>query len=239
MNHPLFRALALSVFAAGLVIGADDDAPDPDKDSKNGDAASANSHSRIFGIIPNNTSTSLDRNTAKSLTVKEKFALASRNARDPGAFVVAGFFSGIGHINHQYPSFGQGLKGYGNRYVRMYADVVTTEYMTDAVIPALFHQDPRYFRLGEGSTWKRTKYAISRLWLARCDNGKTCFNYGAMVGSTAQVGLSSLYYPRSERTATNLTAKAAIAIGPDAISFVLREFWPDIARKLKRRKKNP
>jgi len=60
-----------------------------------------------------------------------------------------------------------------------------------------------------------------------------------MVGSTAQVGLSSLYYPRSERTATNLTAKAAIAIGPDAISFVLREFWPDIARKLKRRKKQP
>ena len=197
------------------------------------------SDSRIFGVIPNNQTFSLHGEKVDPLSAKEKFRLASKTAIDPGTFAVTGFLAGIGQLNNQYPTFGQGLKGYGHRYGMMYVDAASTAMLTNGVMPALFHQDPRFFRLGEGSTKRRVGYAISRIWMARGDNGKRTFNFGEVFGNAAQAGLSSYYYPAAERNGANIGARTVIAIAPDVVSNLLREFWPDISRKLKHHHKTP
>lgn len=230
----MLRVLAAALLFCGLSLAAGDD----DRDSSPAKPEPPKSDSRIFGVIPNNRSISLHGEKVEPLTVRDKFRLASATSFDPGAFVVTGTLAGIGQWHNQYPTFGQGMKGYGRRWGMMFTDNMASSFLSDAVFPSIFRQDPRYFRLGEGSTGKRIGYAISRVWLARCDNGKRCFNYGEVLGSAAHAGISSYYYPAAERTGSNIGARTTIAIAPDVVSNLLREFWPDIARKLKSRRKS-
>ena len=104
---------------------------------------------RLFGIIPNyRTSPSLVH--YEPLTSKEKFKLASEDAFDRGTFLLAAGFAGKNQLTDASPSFGQGVKGYAHYFVTSYADWAIGDYMTEAVWPSLLHQDPRYFRRGDG-----------------------------------------------------------------------------------------
>lgn len=38
------------------------------------------------------------------------------------------------------------------------------DYMTEAIYPVILHQDPRYFRKGTGSGFKRMTYAMSQIF---------------------------------------------------------------------------
>ncbi len=237
--HYLLRALVASSLLIGAAWAAGDE---PEKDGEiPAKVDPPKSDSRIFGIIPNRRSTSIRAGEAEPLDAKGKFKLATQGAFDPGTFVTSAVYAGIGQATNQYPSFDQGLKGYGRRYGYTVLDTVSTTYWTDAIMPTIFRQDPRYYRLGEGSTGKRVKYSISRIWLARSDRGHQTFNFGEVFGNTAQAVVSNYYYPAAERNGGNLFARATLSIAPDVVSNLLREFWPDISRRMqqKRNKKTP
>jgi len=106
---------------------------------------------RIFGIIPNYRSHASLRDS-KPLTAREKFRLAARDSVDPGTFLLAGMYAGIAQASNATSSYGQGMAGYGRYYGSTYGDLMIGNFMTEAVYPWLFKQDPRYFRRGTGST---------------------------------------------------------------------------------------
>jgi hypothetical protein len=70
-------------------------------------------------------------------------------------------------------------------------------------VPALTHEDIRYYTLGKGGFFKRTCYALSRVVITRSDAGTAAFNNGEVIGAGAAAGISNLYYPASERTFGN------------------------------------
>jgi hypothetical protein len=47
------------------------------------------------------------------------------------------------------------MQGYAKRFATAYGDQMIGNMMTEGIVPALFHQDPRYFRLGEGTKKSR------------------------------------------------------------------------------------
>jgi len=98
-------------------------------------------------------------------------------------------------------------------------------------MPILLHEDPRYFRLGQGTFWHRMGYATSRVFITRTDSGNNRFNYSELLGNSLAVGVSNSYYPDSRNVGANFS-KLSIQIATDALSNVLREFWPDVKRKL-------
>jgi hypothetical protein len=106
--------------------------------------------------------------------------------------------------------------------------------LAEAIFPALLRQDPRYFRVGEagGSTWHRTRYALTRVFVARSDKGKSVFNYGEWLGNGATVGISNLYYPSDTRNVSDNLQRLGVQVATDAFSQVLKEFWPDWKRRL-------
>src|SRR5215831_166545 len=63
---------------------------------------------RIFGIIPNYRSHSSLKDSIP-LTPRQKFRLAARDSFDPGTFLLAGAFAGIGQASNSTPSYGQGM----------------------------------------------------------------------------------------------------------------------------------
>ena len=104
-------------------------------------------------------------------------------------------------------------------------------------MPALFHADPRYFRLGEGGNLHRTLYALEQIAVTQMDSGHRTFNFEEWGGNAAAAAISNAYYPDT-RTARDNAGKLLIACGTDAFSNVLKEFWPDVKRRFQKHNKD-
>ena len=188
---------------------------------------------RIFGIIPNNrTYPSLVH--YKPLTARDKFKIATQDASDRGTFVMAAAFAGKAQADNSNPSFGQGAAGYARYFGTAYCDLVVGDYMTEAIYPALLHQDPRYFRRGTGSGWSRLGYSMGQIFWTHKDSGGTTFNFSEVLGNATSTAISNAYYPEGRNAGHNVS-KFGMAIGIDMVSNVMKEFWPDLSRKLSRK----
>jgi hypothetical protein len=188
---------------------------------------------RILGIIPNNR-TWPSLTDYKPLTTREKFKLAREDSFDRGTLILAAMFAADAQATNANPAFGQGVKGYARYLGASYGDFVIGNYMSEAIYPALLHQDPRYFRRGVGSTWSRLGYSIGQIFWTHTDSDRTQFNYSEILGNSTAVAISNLYY-QDNRSVANSTTKLSMQIGVDMASNVLKEFWPDVSRKFKKR----
>jgi hypothetical protein len=94
-----------------------------------------------------------------------------------------------------------------------------------AVLPVLFHQDPRYFYMGRGTKWHRAWYAIGTSVIARGDNGKWQPAYAGVLGDFGSGAISNLYYPASNRNGAGLTIENGfLDVASDAVGNLLQEF---------------
>lgn len=209
------------------------------------------SKDRLFYTLPNFLSI---ENTAQlpPLTAKQKFAVVARGTFDPVQFPWWAFLSALSQAEDSEPGYGQGWEAYGKRFGTSAADGIIENFMTAAVLPSLLHQDPRFFQSGKGSFLRRSEYAVSRIFITRTDSGHSQFNYSEIVGSALSAGISTYsYHPKStylstptnphkfvgsDRTLVNAADVWGSQVAYDTITIVVKEFWPDIHRKLAKHK---
>jgi hypothetical protein len=188
---------------------------------------------RIWGIIPNYR-TSPDLKDYVPLTTKQKFAIAKDDSLDRGTFVLAALFGAEAQFFGSSPSFGHGLSAYARYTAASYADWSIGNVMTEGVFPALLHEDPRYFRRGEGSGWSRLGYAVQQIFWTHTDSGGAHFNFSEVLGNSTAAAISNLYYP-DNRTFGSNAVKVGLQIGVDMASNIVKEFSPDLDRALSRK----
>ena len=186
---------------------------------------------RIFWTLPNYLTVENAKQTPP-LTTGQKFKLVALGTFDPVEFPYVGVQALIDQAEDDDPSFGQGMKGYAKRYGAAFADTTIENFMTGAVFPTLLHQDPRYFQSGKGGFRRRAGYAALRIFITRTDSGKTQFNYSEWAGSAVAAALYNTYHPPQDRTALNSLNIWVTQLWGDAVGFEVKEFWPDIKRKL-------
>ena len=178
---------------------------------------------RIIGLIPNfYTSYVYD---AAPLTTKQKFSLAAHGTFDPVALMGIAINAGIEQANNSFAGYGQGAAGYNKRFAARFADGRTSDILSHAVFPSLFHQDPRYYYQGSGSFQSRLFHAVSFAFVIRGDSGRNMPNYSYILGDLASAGLSNLYYPRADRGAKLVFTNAAIGLAGLVSSRIIREFF--------------
>jgi len=220
------RQLAVLSLLAAAVFGQDTDKSTLRPEEK-----------RMFGLLPNNKSVPAGA-VVEPLPPRKKFELAARDSFDPMVPIVVSINAGWSHLSNQYPSLGQGAKGFGERWIRAGADTVVSNFMTEGIVPTLTHQDPRYFRRGsQYSASSRTLYALSRIFRIRGDDGKNHFNYSELVGNAAVVSIGGLYYPSEDRKLGPLLSRFGFQVGTDAAFNVVKEFWPEMHDKFLTRHK--
>jgi hypothetical protein len=190
---------------------------------------------RMFWIIPNFAAVSADTELPP-LTSREKYALALQDSVDYSSFVWSGMLAGQSMALRSYPEFHNGMAGYSRYYWRAFADQASGSFFTEAFIPAVTHEDPRYYTLGHGGFFHRVKYALSRIAVTKTDSGGRSFNYSEVVGNAMEAGLSNLYYPAEERSLHNTAMNYLAQLEAASINNIVREFWPDIRHKLLRQK---
>ncbi len=186
---------------------------------------------RIFEVLPN-YGTVENAKDLPPLTTGQKFRLATAGVFDWAAFPFNGALSGIAQAKNDPKEWGQGWGAYGKRYGASFADNSIGTYMTTAVFPSLLREDPRYYQLGKGRFVHRAYHGINRLFVTRTDSGHDRFNYSESIGNAAAAAISNIYHVPADRTASRNATTFAFLILYDGLSNELKEFWPDIRRKV-------
>ncbi len=181
---------------------------------------------RVLGVIPNFYVTYDPY--AVSLTSKQKFSLAWKTSIDPVTILFAAAVAGVQQGENDYSGYGQGAQGYAKRFGASYADGLTGTFLSSAVLPAIFKQDPRYFYKGTGGVRTRFLYAIANALVCKGDNKRWQPNYSGFLGSVASGGISNLYYPENNRGARLVMEGALYGIAGSAVANLFQEF---VARK--------
>ena len=192
---------------------------------------------RVFGVLPNYRTTE-NSVPFQKITAKQKLTIAFKDSFDWPSYLTAGAFASLYQLEDQNPSFGQGMAGYSRRYGTAVGDQIIGNMMVEGIVPSLLHQDPRYFRLGDGSARHRAWYALTRIFVTRTDSGGSTFNFPEWGGNAAATAISNAYYPDTRNVSDNVQ-KLLIACSTDAFSNVMKEFWPDVKRHFQKRKHEP
>jgi hypothetical protein len=185
----------------------------------------------IFGVIPNYRAVSANDQSGP-LTVKQKFLLSAKDSLDYGSIVFAAGLASYDQATRAYPEFGNGIPGYSRYFWRSFADQGIGNLFTEGVMPSFTKEDPRYFTMEKGGFWRRLTYAAGRLIITKTDSGGTTFNFSEILGNGMAAGISDAYYPARERTAWKTVDNWGTQIGADGVANIVKEFWPDIRRKL-------
>jgi len=208
------------------------DVPKPQQlNAEVGSGMSGYRQHHILWVIPNYRSDE-GATEFQPLTPDQKFKLAFDDSFDPTAFLVAGVFAGSSMAQDQYRSFGQGAKGFSKYYGGAFADQAIGNVMTEGIFPTILHQDPRYFTKNKGGFFKRTGYAVSREFITRNDDGRNHLNTSELAGNAVAAGISNLYYPAADRSFAKTANKWGQQISLDTAFNIMKEFWPDVRRKL-------
>lgn len=202
-------------------------------------APSGTSNDRLFYALPNFL-TLENGQSVPPLTAAQKFRVVARGTFDPVNFVWYGLLAGISQANNSEAGYGQGAAGYGKRYGAAFGDSAIENFFVGAVYPSILRQDPRFYQLGKGSFLHRTGYAISRVIVTHGDNHNTQFNFSEILGSASAAAISTYsYHPSEDRNLSNTASVWGTQVALDTITFEIKEFWPDVRRKLHKSKAQP
>src|SRR5258708_32623847 len=164
-----------------------------------------------------------------SLDAHDKFHLFMQNTFEPINFIGTSWDAAWEHIDHDDPTFGQGAAGYSKRYAAAFVDNVADDFFGTFLYPSLFHQDPRYYRLGRGPVRQRLGHALRHVFVAHSDSGNLMFNYSEWLGTTSSKTLTNIHHPGNKRGWGSIATRGGVSIGTDMSWDVFRGFSPGIA----------
>jgi hypothetical protein len=208
------------------------------------------SNDRLFYTLPNFL-TLQTKEQLPPMSVGDKFKVVALGTFDYVEYPWWGVLAAISQATNGNPAFGQGWQAYAKRYGTTAGDSMVENFMVGAVFPSILRQDPRYYQSGQGSFFRRAGYSVSRIVVARTDSGRRRFNYSEIFGAASAAAISTYtYHPgsayistpsnphmfvASERTFSNVGSTWGTQVSLDTITIMVKEFWPDIHRKISKK----
>ena len=205
------------------------------------------SNDRLFYTLPNFL-TLQSRKQLPPMSVRDKFKVVALGTFDYVEYPWWGILAGLHQASDGDQVFGQGWNAYAKRYGIIAGDSLIENFMVGAVFPSILRQDPRYYQSGQGGFFPRMGYSISRIFVTRADSGRSQFNYSEIFGAATAAAISTYsYHPQSgyistpsnphlfvasERNFANVMSTWATQIGLDMVTIGVKEFWPDIHRRI-------
>jgi hypothetical protein len=182
----------------------------------------AEEQQRVLGFIPNMYV--VYEPHPEPLTTRMKFHLAYKSLTNPFFFARTAAWAGVQQARDDPSEWHQGANGYSKRLGAGFADGVTGSLISNAILPSLLHQDPRYFYQGSGTKKSRALHAVLAPFVCKGDNGAWQPNYSQLGGSLIGYSISSAYYPSSDRTAGHLFQTFGIDLGLHVVGSLAQEF---------------
>lgn len=153
-----------------------------------------------------------------------------RDSTDPVAFLNAFWNAAQSSVQDSPPQWGREAGGYFDRFGANMAGQSSAGFFKDLLYPTIFEEDPRYYRLGRGSTMRRVFHGMSHVVIAHNENGNEMFNFSEWLGDASVRVLANTYLPNAKRGVAPVAISMGTTMGWNMGYDVLREFWPEIAK---------
>ncbi|MGB2592824.1 MAG: hypothetical protein WBF09_20770 [Candidatus Acidiferrum sp.] len=171
--------------------------------------------------------------TPGALTTEQKFKLFLGKSTSPPQILSSIAGAGISEARGTLYEYGQGGEGFGKRFGSSMATGASSHFFGTFLLPAVLHQDPRFFVKLNGGFRGRAGHALRRVLVIRTDSGNEAFNLPGTLGPLMAEGLANVYLPGPERTAGKTFERYGIRIGFGAANNLLKEYWPTIFKSLR------
>jgi len=169
----------------------------------------------------------------RPMTDKEKFLLAIYNALSPVTVIGSAAGAGISQARNTRKGYGQGAEGYFKRWGAAMAFASSNQLIGTYAVASMLHEDPRYFVEDSGKLRESVRYAVSRVFICRKDDGGATTNWAGILGPLGAAGLANVYLPPDSQGVGDTFRNWGISLAFAAGTNIFREYWPHINKKLK------
>jgi hypothetical protein len=152
----------------------------------------------------------------------------------PASLGIGVLSAGINTARDKPFEYGSGWDGFGKRYGIRLTGMVTGNAM-NAGLGALWGEDPRYFRVGEGPLGHRVRNIVVMTFMARRRDGHLAPAYARYIATPGNNFLTNAWRADSEATNSAALKRTALGFAGRLGANALREFWPDARRLIKHR----
>ena len=164
------------------------------------------------------------------LTLKQKYLYSFNQMFGPQRLVKISIYAALDQAGVRPSQWGRSPDSYAVRLASRFGDSFL-RHNIEFGVRALDHEDPRYFRSGQGGAWSRTKYAIGHTFAVRNDNGNLMPAYSLLASDYGLPFLVRQWRPERFHTSNGFEA-GSVALSVGVATNIFQEFWPDLKRKL-------
>lgn len=140
--------------------------------------------------------------------------------------------AGWSQLIDSQPHYGRNATAFGKREGAAALRNTLQTLATDAVFSPMFHDDPRYYAMGDGHPFfTRVAYAASRVLIVRSSySNQQRFNAPLLLGYAAAAGTNNAYYPDQDRGGKKTAQSFGTSLVGAALGFEASEFLHDALR---------
>jgi len=178
---------------------------------------------------------SLIGQSSEALNWKRKLRFHAEATYEPLALLGAAAYAGILQADGAPREWGQGAAAYGQRFGSTVAWAGIHSTLAFGLDSTL-HQDPRYFRSGGNGFWRRSGHALRGTLLTRTDTGGETLSTWRIGSAYGAAFLSNEWYPDRLNTVRLGMIQGSVTVGFGFIANLGAEFWPDVKKKVQRKK---
>lgn len=173
------------------------------------------------------------------MSAGKKFELFVDNSISLHGLAGAAFGAGLAQAADTPRGYGQGGDGYAKRFGSSMARLASSNFFGTFLLASALHQDPRFFPKREPTIGQGVKYSLERVVVTRNDEGRDVRNWSGLLGPLLSESLANAYWPEQDRTAGQTFRRYGIDLAVHAGTNMLREYWPVLARKMRRPRRTP
>ena len=139
--------------------------------------------------------------------------------------------AGWGTWRHNPQEYPPTWEGFGQRYGMRLTGVVTGNAI-QASVGALWGEDPRYFRLEQGTFKEHVVQVLKGSVMSRYADGQYRFGYSKLAGNVGNNFLSNTWRVPSESTASQASLRCVYGLLARMAGNAFAEFWPEVRTRL-------
>jgi len=152
------------------------------------------------------------------------------------ALAIGLFPAAIGTAENKPYEYHGTFSGYFKRYGMRLTGLATSNTM-EAGLGAIWHEDPRYFRVPDSPFRERVRNTVKLTFLARRPSGDYAPAYARYIAIPGSNFLSNTWRADSEANTENALIRTGLGVVGRLSSNAVAEFWPDVSARIHHRQK--
>jgi len=169
--------------------------------------------------------------TAQQFTSTDKVMYSFAEVARPITLLPALYSASYEQLFNTDPKYGHDAGAFGEKFGASMLRSASVRVFSDGVLASALHQDPRYYRIGQGSVIHRGLRSAMQALVRRGDDGGSQINFSGIGGRAAAAALTVTYYPEPSITAPVVASTFLISIATDAGGDLLLEFIPSVIHR--------